>query len=195
MDHVAALALVAAVVFGVNLIPAFGPPTWAVLVYVELNHDVAGVPLVVVGAISAATGRFVLALAFRALRERVPARHRANLEAAGEVLGGSRARSIAGLGLFALSPIPSAQLFEAAGLIGVALLPLTAAFFLGRLVSYSLYVGAAHSAADTSAGQLVLDSFRSPWGAVVQLALLAGLVLLTRIDWVAVQRRRRPPQG
>lgn len=190
MDHVAALALVAAVVFGVNLIPAFGPPTWAVLVYVELNYDLPVVPLVLFGAVAAACGRFVLALAFRGLSDHVPARQQANLEAAGEVVAGGRGRSVAGLGLFLLSPLPSAQLFEAAGLIRVALVPLTVAFFLGRLVSYSLYVGAAHTAADTSAGQVVLDAFKSPVGIAVQVALLGGLVLLTRIDWVALNARR-----
>jgi hypothetical protein len=189
MGDVAGLALVAAVVFGVNLIPAFGPPTWAVLVYVELNHDLATVPLVLVGAAAAASGRLVLALAFRGLRDHVSPRRRANLEAAGEVIGGGRGRSVAGLGLFALSPLPSAQLFEAAGLIGVALVPLTVAFFAGRLVSYSLYVGAAHTAADSSVGRVVLQSVRSPAGIAVELVLLAGLVLLARIDWVALQHR------
>ena len=42
----------------------------------------------------------------------------------------NRAGSIAGLALFALSPLPSAQLFIAAGVTGVRLLPLTAAFFV-----------------------------------------------------------------
>jgi len=197
MDHVAGLALLAAVVFGVNLIPAFGPPTWAVLVYVELNYDLPSVALVLVGAAAAATGRFVLALAFRQLRSHVSAERRANLEAAGQVLLGSRARSAAGLGLFALSPVPSAQLFEAAGLIGVALLPLTVAFFAGRLVSYSLYVGAAHTAADTSVGQVVLEAVKSPIGIAIQIALLGGLVLLTRIDWISLQHRHGPdrPSG
>jgi hypothetical protein len=194
MEDVAGLAVVAAVVFGVNLIPAFGPPTWAVLVYVELNHDLNPVALVLVGALAAASGRLVLALAFRRLRGHVSPERRANLEAAGEVLGGSRARSMAGLGLFALSPLPSAQLFEAAGLIGVALLPLTVAFFAGRLVSYSLYVGAAHTAADTSIGQVVLESLKSPVGIAVEIALIGGLVLLTRIDWVALQRRHGAPR-
>jgi hypothetical protein len=101
---------------------------------------------------------------------------------------------MAGLGLFALSPLPSAQLFEAAGLIGVALLPLTVAFFAGRLVSYSLYVGAAHTAADTSIGQVVLESLKSPVGIAVEIALIGGLVLLTRIDWVALQRRHGAPR-
>jgi hypothetical protein len=51
----------AAVVFGINLLPAFGPPTWAVLVLYRLNSNLAAVPLVLVGAVAAASGRFVLA--------------------------------------------------------------------------------------------------------------------------------------
>src|SRR5690348_6256791 len=51
----------AAVVFGVNLLPAFGPPTWAVLLLYRFNSDLAAAPLVLVGALAAASGRYVLA--------------------------------------------------------------------------------------------------------------------------------------
>lgn len=181
--------LVLAVVFGVNLLPAFGPPTWAVLVFFRLNSDVDVVALVILGAISAAAGRLLLAVAFGRLRGHISARQTANLAAAGKVLTKDRKRSIAGLGLFALSPLPSAQLFEAAGLIGVALLPLTVAFFVGRLISYSVYVAGASAAAGTSAGQLVTSSFTSPWGIALQVLLLLGLAGLTRVDWVALLER------
>jgi len=40
-----------ACIFGVNLLPAFGPPTWAVLVFFKLNSDLAAVPLVLGGAV------------------------------------------------------------------------------------------------------------------------------------------------
>lgn len=181
--------LVLAVVFGVNLLPAFGPPTWAVLVFFRLNSDVDVVALVILGAISAAAGRLLLAVAFGRLRGHISARQTANLAAAGKVLTKDRKRSIAGLGLFALSPLPSAQLFEAAGLIGVALLPLTVAFFVGRLISYSVYVAGASAAAGTSAGQLVTSSFTSPWGIALQVLLLLGLAGLTRVDWVTLLER------
>jgi uncharacterized membrane protein YdjX (TVP38/TMEM64 family) len=60
---------------------------------------------------------------------------------------------LTGLALFALSPLPSAQLFVAAGLVDASLLPLTAAFFAGRIVGYTLYVTAA-SAAKASLGTI-----------------------------------------
>lgn len=175
--------VVVGVVLGVNLLPVLGPPTWAVLVFFRLNDHLSVVPLVLLGAVAAAVGRLLLALATRRLREHVPAKQKANLEAAGKLLQRDRKRSIAGLAFFALSPVPSAQLFEAAGLMRVALLPLTAAFFVGRLVSYSIYVGGASAAAGTDVGKLVTSSFTSPWGIALQVGLLIGLVLLTRIDW------------
>ena len=177
-----------ACIFGVNLLPAFGPPTWALLVFFRLNSDLAAVPLVLLGAVAAASGRLVLALTTRHFRSRFSEERRRNLEAAEHVLVGTRGKAAAGLGLFALSPVPSAQLFVAAGLLTVPLVPLTAAFFAGRLVSYSIYVGAA-SAAKDSLGDVLADVVGSPLGIALQVLLLAGLVLLFRVDWVAIARR------
>jgi uncharacterized membrane protein YdjX (TVP38/TMEM64 family) len=183
--------LVIGTIFGVNLLPAFGPPTWALLVFFSLNSDLPAVPLVLVGALAASSGRFVLATTVRHFRGRFSAKRRQNLEAAEGVLVGSRAKATAGVGLFALSPVPSAQLFVAAGLLTVPLLPLTAAFFAGRLVSYTLYVTAA-SAAKGSLGAVLGDFIGSPLGIAVQLAMLAGLVALVRLDWAALLARKRP---
>jgi uncharacterized membrane protein YdjX (TVP38/TMEM64 family) len=191
MPTVSDWLLALATIFGINLLPAFGPPTWAVLVFFRLNSDLPAVPLVLLGALAAALGRLVLAATTRRFRSRFSAKRRENLEAAEEVLVGSRGKALAGLGLFALSPVPSAQLFVAAGLLTVPLVPLTAAFFAGRLVSYSIYVAAA-SAAKDSLGSVLGDAFGSPLGIALQLAMLAGLVLLLRFDWAGWLRRRSP---
>jgi uncharacterized membrane protein YdjX (TVP38/TMEM64 family) len=188
------LLVVAAAVFAVNLLPAFGPPTWAVLVFLELNLDVPAPALVIVGALSAAAGRLTLASGARAWRGHLSAERIASLEALREAVEQNRAGSIAGLALFALSPIPSAQLFIAAGITGVRLLPLTAAFFAGRLVSYSLYVGAA-SATKEALDEVLVKTLTSPLAIVVQLLLLGGLVALVRIDWAKVLARRARPRG
>lgn len=178
-----------AVVLGVNLMPAFGPPTWAVLVLIKLNWDVHPVALVGLGALAAGTGRYLLARATFALRGRLSERRRANLAAAKEYLTQHRASGLLGLGLFALSPVPSAQLFEAAGVLGLRLVPLTVAFFAGRLVSYSIYVSAA-AVAEDNFGQLFTDALTSPWGVGLQVLLLAGIVALSQVDWTRPLRRR-----
>ncbi|HET7417895.1 MAG TPA: hypothetical protein VFJ61_09755 [Solirubrobacterales bacterium] len=170
-------AIALGVVFAVNLLPAFGPPTWAVLVFFSLDFDLPAVPLVLGGALAAASGRFVLASASRRLRPRLSEVRVQRLDRAQDALSADRGRAAAGLGLFALSPVPSGQLFVAAGLMTVPLLPLTAAFFCGRLVSYSIYVSVA-SLAERNLGDVVLDALTSPLGLALQLAMLAALAVL-----------------
>lgn len=176
-------------VFALNLMPAFGPPTWSLLVLLTVSFELEPVLLVPIGAVSAAAGRFVLAsAAFRWRGHLGPERVR-NLRTAGAAVEANRRRALAGLGLFAISPLPSAQLFIAAGLVGARLVPLTAAFFAGRLVSYSIYVGAA-SAAGASLSRLIGESLGSPLGIAIQLVMLAGLVALVRIDWTRILTAR-----
>jgi hypothetical protein len=70
----------------------------------------------------------------------------------------------------------------------VPLVPLTVAFFAGRLVSYTLYVTAATAAKD-NLGQVLGDAIGSPIGIAAQLAMLTGLVLLVRLDWATLLAR------
>jgi hypothetical protein len=63
---------VAGIVFAVSLLPAFGPPTSAVLVALTLNFDLASAPLIASGAIAAASGRMVLAKTTRRLQGLLP---------------------------------------------------------------------------------------------------------------------------
>jgi membrane protein YqaA with SNARE-associated domain len=196
MSGAGGLAIALGCVFAVNLLPAFGPPTWAVLVFFSVSYDLPPVPLVVGGALAAASGRLVLAWGAGRCRGRFSPERLESLAAAREILAGDRRRAAGGLALFALSPVPSAQLFVAAGLLAVPLLPLTAAFFAGRLVSYSLYVGGATLAADRL-GDTFTGVFTSPAGLALQVAMLAGLVALLRVDWRAVlqKRQRLAPKG
>jgi uncharacterized membrane protein YdjX (TVP38/TMEM64 family) len=183
-------ALLFLIVLGVNLLPAFGPPTWSILVVYRLNTDMPTWLLVMIGASAAACGRYLLALAFWLLRNRLSEKSRKNLEAARHALERRRRNTIIALGLFAMSPIPSAQLFEAAGLAGVRLLGFTAAFFAGRLVSYSIYAYTAGRLRETSLGHALQGGFSNPWVIALQVVLIGLLVLMTRIDWGKLLTKR-----
>jgi uncharacterized membrane protein YdjX (TVP38/TMEM64 family) len=191
MSYLAAFA----VIFGVNLLPAFGPPTWSVMVLFRLRSDLNPVALVVGGAVAAALGRYLLAVGSRRLRGRLSPERIANLAAAKEQLTANRTRSVVGLALFALSPVPSAQLFEAAGLTDIRLVAVVIVFFAGRLVSYSIYVTGASAVKHTSFGRLVTSSFINPWGIAIQILLLAGVVALGRVDWTKLVDRGRSGDG
>lgn len=177
--------LAALVVGAVNLLPAFGPPTWAVLIVLQINLGLDPLLLVPIGACAATTGRVLLARGARHFRGRISEHRRDGLDRVAQALTRTKTRGYAALGLFLLSPIPSAQLFIAAGLLDAPLRPLAAAFLAGRLVSYSLYVGLATVAASTLS-ELLGDSLTSPLGIALQLLFVAGLVALVSIDWTKV---------
>ena len=177
------IAALAAVVLLFNLMPAFAPPTWAVLVLFSLNTDLHPIVIVAVGAVFAGTGRYLLARATGLFRNRISKKSLANLEAAQTLLTKNTSRKLFTLGMFVLSPLPSAQLFEAAGLMGVRLLPLTVAFFSGRIVTYNFYVFGASELKAHGIGELITKEFTSIWAILFQLVMIASVILLTRIDW------------
>ncbi|HEY5142962.1 MAG TPA: hypothetical protein VII98_05630 [Solirubrobacteraceae bacterium] len=184
--------LMVAVVFAVNVMPAFAPPTWIVLVYFRLRHDVPLVPLVVGGALASAAGRYVLATACRHLGSRLPERRRRDLAAVGTTLTGARGARWGLLALFTLSPLPSTQLFEAAGLTPqIRLVPVTLAFFCGRLVTYTIYVTGA-TLAKASLTSLLNDGFASPWSIALQVVLLGFLAAFVFTPWAKVLARFQP---
>lgn len=171
------------VVLGLNILPAFGPPTWTVLVLFSLHTDFPTWLVVLVGAAAAAAGRYALGTVFRLIGSRLPDKNRRNLAAAREALQRSRRNTIVALVLFAISPLPSAQLFEAAGLARIRLLPFTAAFFAGRLVSYFIYVSTAAAIRETNLGDVFRNAFSSPVAIIIEVVLIGLVVAMTRIDW------------
>ncbi len=164
------------IVFGINVLPAFGPPTWLVLVVLHVSWGCNVVALVVVGATSACCGRYVLARSAQHLKPYLPKRYLRGVERAGKTLLARRGQAMAVIGLFLISPLPSAQLFIAAGLFNLPLLPVTLAFGLGRLVTYSLYLAVA-GVAITSLSGAFRDFFGSPWSIAIEVLLVAVTVL------------------
>ena len=186
--------LVLAVVFVINVMPAFAPPTWTVLVVFLIRYDMAEPILVGGGAAAAASGRFVLASVFRRIAPRLPEKKRRDLDAVGALLTERRSGKAGLLGLFVLSPLPSTPLFQAAGLTErVRLVPVTLAFFCGRLVTYSLYVGGA-SVARESLGNVLGDQLTSPWAIAMQIALVLSVALFVALPWARILRRDGPRQ-
>jgi membrane protein YqaA with SNARE-associated domain len=124
-----------------------------VLVFFMFRYgEVPAGALILGGAVAAVSGRALLAHVSRRFGAKLPRRRQESLQLLGHALGESRAGLAGSFALFAVAPLPSAQMFEAAGLARVRLIPLLAAFFLGRLVRYSIYVGGASAAHDDLIG-------------------------------------------
>ena len=179
-------------VFAMNAMPAFMPPTWAVLAFMHFAWDVPVVPLAIGGAIAAASGRLVLAHASRLATRLMSTERTARLRTIGRWID-ARARWAAPLAMlvYSFGPIPSNQLFIAAGLTRMSLRGITAAFLAGRLISYPLWIGAAHVAVQRF-DELFADRLANIPALVLDIALLASLVLFARIDWIRVIGRFDP---
>ena len=171
------------IVFGINLLPAFAPPTWSIIVLYGLNSDLPLPAIVGIGALAAATGRYSLARGFRVFGHRLSGKTRRNLAAVRAAFERNKRGGLIALAAFAFSPLSSAQLFAAAGLAAVPLLAFTAAFFAGRLVSYSIYAASAKAVQHSSLGDSFGEVFSSPLGIAIQVLLLAALVAFTQINW------------
>jgi hypothetical protein len=183
------------VVFALNVIPAFAPPTWMVLSYVGFRYPMNHVALSAVIAAAAATcGRVLLAKMSRDIvrKKFLSEDTRMNIDAIRERLE-ARPKFTFSLFLFyAFSPLPSNYLFLAYGLTGMKLPPVAAPFLLGRSISYSFW-GLA-GAAVSRAVKLEFTEALSYMGAyfiVTQVLLLSILYAFTRVDWRALFEERQ----
>ena len=178
MEYVALFAIV----FGINLLPAFGPPTWAVLVFTRLHWHLNPIALVLIGAVAAMSGRYLLALGARHFKGRMPQRMKSNLQDAQTLIERKKVGAVVLFAIFVVSPLPSAQLFLAAGLLDLPLGLLTLAFFFGRLISYSIYVSVA-TLADKQLGNVIGQILGSPWSIALQIVLLVAVCFLPFVNW------------
>jgi hypothetical protein len=177
------------VVYLLNLIPAFAPPTWMVFSYLGFTDPGSNVGvLAVVGAGAATLGRITLAsLAHVVIRKRfLSDATKRNVDSIREGLEGRRKLTFSVFLFYAFSPLPSNYLFIAYGLTTMELKLIALPFFLGRSVSYAFW-GLTSSAV---ARHISLESsqtlpYLSAYFIVSQLLLLYLIYLFTRIDWRA----------
>lgn len=188
-------ALVFLLVFLLNIIPAFAPPTWAALSAFSLTTpDVDTFGLALTAAAAATSGRMTLAKASRRLvRGRwLSEKSKQNVDQIKTRIEANRIASAAGLTLFALSPLPSNHLFIAYGLTSLNVLFAAVPFFFGRFASYYFWI---YSAA--LAGQkLDLDRDQAGLGfgvyfVATQLLIVPFLYLFVRLDWGALLSQGR----
>jgi hypothetical protein len=106
------------------------------------------------------------------------------MEAVGAQIEKNPRRVFGLLALFFISPLSSAQLFEAAGIIKrIALKPLLIAFAGGRLISYSFYVSGASALKESSLGKLITREMTSPWAIAIQVVFILALIALGNVKW------------
>jgi hypothetical protein len=183
------------VIFLLNLLPAFAPPTWTAVSFIGLTMpSIDFISLAVVAAAAATFGRITLAKLSRAIvRQRLLSEQtRCNVDA---IRHGIEGRPVTTFGTFlaySFSPLPSNYLFIAYGLTSLPIVLLALPFFVGRLVSYAFWIRTASAVGD----RLDFDWFESApyfvaYFIVSQLLLVPVIYGFTRVDWHAVFTVRR----
>lgn len=174
------------VVFALNALPACAPATWTVISYISLRYATDILTLAIVGAIAATSGRVVLAkLSHVVVRQKfLSDKIKQNIDAIKTNLEGRRVLT-AGLFLFyAISPLPSNNLFIAYGLTAMPLRRIAVPFFLGRVSSYAFWALTAGSVArelGVEAGDI--SSLFGYYFIAAQVITLLMVVAFARIDW------------
>ena len=183
-----------AVVFALNVIPAFAPPTWMALAWVGFSRPLLN-PFVVaaLGALAATAGRIVLARLARVIRRYwLSAALRDNIDVIRESLERHRALTFSGFMLYAFAPFPSNYLFIAYGLTTLPLWLAAAPFCIGRFVSYSFFVYTASEVSQRLAAEAIeKQQYFGIYFVVSQVLLLGLVVALTRVDWHHLRTAKR----
>jgi len=188
-------ALLFVVIFTLNILPAFAPPTWVAMSFIGLTvPDINPLLTALIAATAAASGRIVLArLSHMLVRQRwLSERTQRNVDA---ITFGIESRPAITFGAFlgyAVSPLPSNYLFIAYGLTSLPIAYLAIPFFVGRVASYSFWLGTAATVGE----KLDLDWFESVpyfvgYFLFSQLALIPVIYCFTRIDWHAALTEKR----
>jgi membrane protein YqaA with SNARE-associated domain len=189
------MAVLFIVVFVLNVLPAFAPPTWTTMSFVGLaipNIDV--LLLASVAAVAATCGRIVLAKLSRTLvrQKLLTEQSRRNVDAIKIGIENQRAITLGTFLGYSLSPLPSNYLFIAYGLTSLPILFLSVPFFFGRFVSYAFWTRTASTIGDW----LDWDWFESApyflaYFLTSQLLLVPVIYAFTRLDWRTLFVERR----
>ena len=194
-DEMTFILLVFGVVFALNLLPAFAPPTWMTLSFIGLTALIVHpVTIALVGATAAMLGRVTLAKFSRVIvRQRVLSdATRQNIDTIRRGINDRKGLTFSAFLAFAFSPLPSNYLFIAYGLTALPIVFLALPFFIGRLASYTFWITTASAVGD----RLDLDPVESApyfWAYFVlsQLLLVPIIYGFTRIDWDAALSKRK----
>ena len=184
------LTVLVVVVFVLNVLPAFAPPTWTTMSFIGLAIPNIDVLLLASAAAMAATcGRIVLAkLSRQIVRQRLlTEQSRRNVDAIKIAIENQRAMTIGTFLGYSLSPLPSNYLFIAYGLTSLPITFLAVPFFVGRLLSYAFWMRTASTVGDwLDWDWFDFAPYFLAYFLLSQLLLIPVIYAFTRIDWHAL---------
>lgn len=130
-----------ALVLGMNVFPILMPPTWTVLAYYSVKYGLPVLPTVLIGASSALVGRVLLYnISSKFFSKLLSKESQENYDNLGKYFDTNKKLTIPLVFSYMFFPIPSNDIFIAAGLAKANIKLLAGAFFVGRLISYTFWI-------------------------------------------------------
>lgn len=177
-----------ALAFAINLVPAFMPSTWMVMAFFYIKFGLPLLILTVGGAIASALGRILLAKASTAFKRRFMRSQQSDLDDLGGFLNEHRRYVGPAVFAYSLTPLPTNNLFIAAGMAEVNMVAVVSGFIAARVIANTFWVWTTHKAF-TSLGDVFESTLTGPWGIALEVAGLLSVVLLFKLPWAKWLRR------
>lgn len=170
------------IIFGLNIIPAFAPPTWIVLAYFYIARPQNLFLLIFIGVTASTCGRYVLAIISRKVFNKFASEEKKEeMELIRNKLKKGTWKKFIFSVLFSLGPFPSNSLFIAVGTTKIRLKEIIWGFFLGRSISYLFLVFTSEkiftSLETTLAGDATL------WTIIIEIIGVVSIIAFFLFDW------------
>jgi membrane protein YqaA with SNARE-associated domain len=170
-----------AVIFAINVIPAFAPPTWMALSYFYITSPQNIFLLVLIGVTASTCGRYILAKISAKTFDILGKKDKEDMEFLREKLKGKKWKKFIFSFLFSLGPFPSNALFITIGATKIKLREILAGFFFGRLLSYLFLVFTTQHI--FSSLELTFEGQATLWTIVVEIIGVLAIIWFFTFDW------------
>jgi len=185
------------IVLAINIVPAFMPSTWMILSFFYVHYHLEFLPTIFIGVILATIGRIILAVLAKDYIEPIlPKKEQENMINLGKIFSLNRNFTFLSILGYTFLPIPSNQLFIAAGLAKADLSLLALSFFIGRTISYSFWVNLSKNMNENIEGAFI-SHFSKKEMFLVEILGFVILYLISKINWGKVLRylKKKTNQG
>lgn len=170
------------IVFIINLVPAFMPASWMVMSFFYIEFEPPLLILTVLGAIVSGLGRLVLARESVFVKRRFMHGHAQDLDDLGQFLKSRGPWLTATTFIYSLLPLPTNNLFVAAGLAEVRMLAVIVGFWAARIPADTFFVWSSDQIF-SSLGDVFRGAFGSWLAIAFQLLGVTSVILLYRLPW------------
>lgn len=184
-------------IFIMNIIPAFIPPTWILLSFVGFNFNLSTYSLIILSifaALASTSGRVVLALlSDKIIRHKFLSKVSTdNIDILKNQIEKKKAFTFAFFLSYAFSPFPSGQLFLAYGLTDLKLKIAAIPFFIGRLVSYTFWaITASEVSKAIDITSLKSGAYFGGFYIFVQIFAFVLVYFFIKLDWKVFFEERK----